>query len=98
MSEEEEIIETVKKAKAPGTFKIMDALKDRAFPTEEVEVYLDEQSAYLASQIDEQLKELQKKIDKSSDSNPALKELNKKYEEVLAQKDALVEEIGGSKF
>lgn len=98
MSEEEEIIETVKQAKAPGTFKIMDALRERAFPTEEVEVYLDEESAYFASQIDEQLKELQKKIDKSSDSNPALKELNKKYEEVLAQKDALVEEIGGSKF
>lgn len=98
MSEEQEIIESVKKAKEPGTFKIMDALKDRAFPTEEVDVYLDEESAYLASQIDNQLKELQKKIDKSSHSNPALKELNEKYEQILAEKDALVQEIGGSKF
>jgi len=98
MSAEEEIIETVQAAKKPGTFKIMDVLQDRAFPTEEVEVYLDEESAYLASQIDNQLKEMQKNIDKSSGSNKELKELNAKYEEILAEKDALVGEIGGSKY
>jgi len=98
MSAEKEIIESVEKAKKPGTFKIMDVLQERAFPTEEVEVYLDEEAAYLASQIDDQLKEMQKKIDKSSDASKELKELNAKYEEIVAKKDALVEEIGGSRF
>ena len=98
MSEEQEIVEKVQEAKKPGTFKIMDVLENRAYPTDEVEVYLDEEAAYLASQIDDQLKEIQKKIDKSSDSSKQLKDLNAEYEEILAKKDALIEEIGGSKF
>ena len=98
MSAEEEIIEAVEKAKKPGTFKIMDVLQERAFPTEEVEVFLDESSAYLASQIEEKLKDLQKQIDKSASSTDALKELNERYEETLAEKEKLVEQIGGSRY
>ncbi len=98
MSAEEEIIETVEKAKKPGTFKIMDVLQDRGYPTEEVEVFLDESAAYFAAQIEDKLKELQKQIDKSVNSPDDLKKLEERYDQALAEKDKLVEQIGGSKY
>jgi hypothetical protein len=69
MSEEkivEEAVELADKAKAPGTFSIINVLKDRAFPTEEVNVYLDEESAYLASKLQEKLKETENSLDEES--------------------------------
>jgi hypothetical protein len=63
MSEEkilDEALELAKEAKKPGTFSIVNVLKDRAFPAETVNVYLDEQSAYDASKIQERIDELAK--------------------------------------
>ena len=54
----EKIDEIVAEAKAPGTFSILNVLQDRAYPREEVVVYLDEQSAYEASQLQERIDEL----------------------------------------
>ena len=98
MSAEEEIIETVKKAKKPGTFKIIDVLQERAFPTEQVEVYLDEGVAYHAARMDEALKELEKQIDKMPELSDELKELAKERDDLLDEKQKLIEEIGGSQF
>jgi hypothetical protein len=63
MSEEkivEEALELAKEAKKPGTFNIINVLKDRAFPVEQVNVYLNEQAAYDAAKLQEQIDELAK--------------------------------------
>ena len=52
----------VEEAKAPGTFSIIDAITDRAYPKIDVPVYLNEQIAYEASLLNDKLKELQKKV------------------------------------
>jgi len=54
---EQEIIELVEEAKKPGKFNIMDVVKERAFPEQEVNVYLDEQTAYLASDMNDKIKQ-----------------------------------------
>jgi hypothetical protein len=56
----EEALELAKEAKKPGTFNIINVLKDRAFPVEQVNVYLDEQAAYDAAKLQEQIDELAK--------------------------------------
>lgn len=59
-SDVEKIDEAVSEAKAPGTFSILNVLEERAYPREDVVVYLDEQSAYEASQLQERIDELGK--------------------------------------
>lgn len=54
----DEIIELVEEAKKPGTFNIMNVIKERAFPTQDVNVYMDEHVAYLASDASEKLKRI----------------------------------------
>jgi hypothetical protein len=55
----QETIELAKKASARGTFSISEALLERAYPVEEVKVYLDEQTAYAIVRVDEQIEELE---------------------------------------
>jgi hypothetical protein len=47
----DEVSELVDAAKAPGTFNIINLLNERAYPVDEVVIYLDEASAYEASTI-----------------------------------------------
>lgn len=98
MSEEEEIIETVEKAKKPGTFNILNVLKDRGLPSEEVEVYLDEGIAYHASQIDDSIKQLEKRLDKMPDLADGIKDLVEERDELIAERDKIVEQMGGALF
>lgn len=94
MSAEEEIVETVKEAKSPGRFKIVDVLRDKSFPTDEVEIFIEEGTAFEASQLDEDMKDLAKQLDKS----PEDKELLRKYEEFTERKDKIIEEMGGTRY
>ena len=55
---EKDSIEIVEEAKKPGTFSIVNVLKERAYPHDEVNVYLDEETAYEASQAKEALKKI----------------------------------------
>lgn len=98
MSEEKEIIEAVEKAKKPGTFKIMDVLQERSFPTEEVEVYLNEAVAYLAAQIDEKIEAIDKKMAKLEEGSPDLKKLSKERASILEEKEKALDEIDDSSF
>ena len=59
----EEAVALSDEAKKPGTFSIINVLKERAFPLEEVNIYLDEQAAYDASKIQEKIDELAKSSD-----------------------------------
>lgn len=54
-----EAAELAKQASARGTFSISEALLERAYPVEEVKVYLDEQTAYAIVQLDEHINELE---------------------------------------
>lgn len=54
-----EAVELAKQASARGTFSISEALLERAYPVEEVKVYLDEQTAYAIIQMDERINELE---------------------------------------
>jgi len=56
----EDAAKIVEEAKQPGTFSIIDVLKERAYPKEDVNIYLDEEAAYQASMINEKIEELKK--------------------------------------
>lgn len=58
MSDEimDEVNEVVEAAKAPGTFSIVNLLRDRAYPKDSVVVFLDEASAYAGGEIDKKIK------------------------------------------
>jgi hypothetical protein len=51
----DEIMEPVEKAKAKGTFNIVNVLRDRGYPEVSVTVYIDEASAYAASVLKEKI-------------------------------------------
>ncbi len=94
----EEIIEAVEQAKKPGKFKILDVLQDRGYPTEQVEVFLDEAVAYAASDLDDAIKELDRQLDREAGNNDAVDDLMKRRDEVLDRKEKLVEEMGGARY
>ena len=77
----EDIREAVDNAKKPGVFKIVDALKDRAYPKMEVKVSVDEQSAYLANLLKEKIEKLDQKISKGG-----------KVEDLVAEQEKLSQE------
>jgi len=92
-----DIEEMVEEAKQPGRFSIVDALKDRAYPTDEVEVFIDEAVAFLASDIEAAIRALGQRMDVESDADK-IDEMLKKHEEYLDKKDKLVEEMGGARY
>lgn len=94
MSDIEDIREAVDEAKKPGTFKIVDVLKDRSYPKMQVSVSTDEQSAYDANKIKEQIEKLEVKINRSSKSDA----INKKHEELIAKREELINTIEKSSF
>lgn len=90
----EEIREAVDEAKKPGTFKIVDVLKERAYPKMQVHVSVDEDSAYRANGLQGQIDKLDIDIAKGKDP----KDLIKKQEEFSAQKEELLAKINESSF
>jgi hypothetical protein len=92
-----DIEDMVESAKAPGRFNIVDALRDRAYPTDVVEVFLDEGLAFIAADIEGAIKKLGEKMDKESDKKQ-IEALLKKQEEFLDKKDKLVKEMGGARY
>jgi hypothetical protein len=78
---EQEIIELVEEAKKPGKFNIMDVVKERAFPEQEVNVYLDEQTAYLASDMNDKIKQTSPSDNEYAKMEEELSKLLSKLEE-----------------
>jgi len=77
MSDEalEEVQEIVDAAKAPGTFNIVNLLRERAYPQDSVTVYIDESAAYAGGEID-------KRIAVTTDEEE-LKKLNEERETII---------------
>ena len=98
MSEiEEQVKELVENAKAPGTFSIINAIKDRAYPTDSVIVFLDEETAYKAALAQESIDSLDYSASKNEDDE-AFKERESKREKLVAERDAILEKLSESKY
>ena len=94
---ESDIVEIVEEAKAPGSFKIADVLKDRAFPTDKVSIFIDEDSAFMAAEIESKIKKLGENMDSESDIGE-LEKLTKRHEKLIAERDKMVEGMGGTRY
>lgn len=77
-------------AMAPGIFNIVEAIKGRAYPSTKVDIFLDEDTAFRASEIQERIDELTNTADDSDvvDEVDALK----------AELDVAVRELEASKY
>lgn len=92
MSEEkilEEAVKLVEEAKKPGTFNIISVLNERAYPREEVKIFLDEQSAYEASKLKEKIDELVAKNDS---------ELQEEIDSIIAKQEMIVKKLRDSEY
>ena len=82
MSEQEDIREAVNKAKAPGTFSIVDVLTNRSYPESVVNVIMEESLTYEAAMIKEKIENMEaSKQTKLS----AFEDLIAKREEILTE-------------
>lgn len=95
---ENTIEQNVAEMKSPSKFKILDAIKDRTYPTEDVEVFIDEELAYAAAMLDEQVKELDEKADKTVADEEILQQIMDKREKLIAEKEELMSQIGGTVY
>lgn len=85
----EEVEKLVDNAKAPGTFSILNVLKERAYPKDEVVVYLDEQTAFKAAELKTKIDELNQLADlENQDVIDAL----------IEERDAFINELEDSKY
>lgn len=86
---EKTIEEVVEAAKAPGTFSIMNVLNERAYPHEDVVIFLDEQSAYEASILNDEIKKLGE--NSKTDNQDEIDEL-------IVKRDKIIEKLEQSKY
>jgi len=93
-----DIEEMVNAAKKPGTFNIVDAVKNRAYPKDQVDVFIDEGVAFRVAEINEAIDSIGKAMDKKGVDKKTLDTLLAKREEVLDSRDKLIEEMGGTKY
>ena len=92
-----EIEDMVQEAKAPGRFNIVDALKGRGYPTSEIEVFIDENVAFVASDLEDEIRKLDEKMNSEKDK-AALEELIAAQEKLVSEKDKLIKEMGGTRY
>lgn len=59
MSDVEKIQEVTDAAMKPGTFSIVDAIKERAYPSDDIAVFMDEASSYKAAELSKKLESLE---------------------------------------
>jgi len=94
MSDIEDIREAVDEAKKPGTFKIVDVLKERSYPKMEITVSVDEDSAYRASEIAKKIDALDVKW--AGKEKPT--DIQKAEEKLLEEQEALLASVKASSF
>lgn len=84
MTDVDKVQEVTEAAMKPGTFSIVDAIKERAYPSDDIAVYMDEASSYKAA-------ELSKKLE-------SLDSTTKEYIDTQKQLDKVIEVIEKSKY
>jgi hypothetical protein len=90
MSEIEEIVEEAKK---PGKFNIVDAVKGRGYPKDEIVVFLDENVAFRIAEINEAIDAISQQMDKSGVDKKTLDKFLKEHEAILDKREALLDEM-----
>jgi hypothetical protein len=93
-----DIQEMVEEAKRPGKFNIVDAVKGRSYPKSQIDVFIDEGVAFIAAELNDELAKIAELMDKKTLNKTSVDEILKKREEIMDQKDKLVEEMGGSRY
>jgi hypothetical protein len=91
---EKEITEIVDAAKAPGTFNILNVIKNKAYPKDDVVIYLDEQAAYDASNLKDKIQDVQINVDNEID----VKENTIKLDALKAELDEAMKRVQASKY
>ena len=91
---QEEIVESVEKAKAPGTFNILSVLQERGYPEATVDIYMDESSMYDMAIVKEGLEKLDSSIGKGGETEKQKDSRDK----LMADYEALEKKINESKY
>jgi hypothetical protein len=82
MSEEKDALTLVQEAQSPARFNLADVIKGRGFPEDSVTVYVDTESAYELSRINEELI----LIEDPAESAPLEAKIKELSEKILASK------------
>lgn len=85
MSDEQDILESVQAAKAPGTFNIVKVLQERAYPRVQVKIVLDEATIYETASVQDEIESIQSKVGKGGATETQrirLEELDSQYQEL----------------
>jgi len=88
--------ELVEAAKKPGTFSIINALKDRAYPRDDIEVYLNEDAAFKASVVSDEIDALKDTLTRKK--GEAAEEIQVKIDALVEKRSEIFEELRNSKF
>lgn len=86
--------ELAEQAKQPGVFNIVDVLNNRGYPKDDVEVILDDNIVYDAAILNENIKDLDRKLD----SDPSNNDLSKARDALIEKRDALVAQLASMKY
>jgi hypothetical protein len=78
---ESDPIELAEKAKKPGTFNIVSAIKHRGYPQDEVNIYLDEDTAFKAALVKDELSKIDELDSEYAATKKKLDDLLLKLEE-----------------
>lgn len=93
----ENVREVVDASKEKGTFNILSALKDRAYPKDEVIVYLDEDVAYRAAQAQEKVNVAGLGA-KKNDTAEIIAKREAELEKLEAERDEIIKELTKSRY
>ena len=94
-----DIEEIVNEAKKPGKFNIVDVVKDRGYPKDEINVFIDENVAFRIAEINEAINSISNKMDSAGAADKkTLDKLLKQHEEILNTRQKLLDEMGEAKY
>lgn len=94
---EKSVTELVEEAKSPAKFNIVDAIKDRGYPSDEVVIFLDEDTAYRAASIQEKIKLLDFGANKK-DTAEQIAEREDERNKLIEERDSISQKLSESKY
>jgi len=95
MSDIEEIVEEAKK---PGKFNIVDVVKDRGYPKDEVNVFIDENVAFRVAEINEAIDKIGKQMDRAGVDKKTLDKFLGERDSILDAREKLLDEMRDDKY
>ena len=92
------IEEIVNESKKPGVFNIVDAVKNRAYPTDEVEIFIDEDVAFHVAELNEAIEKIAGDLDKAGLAKKEVDAILKRRDKIMADREKLIKEMGDTKY